>query len=137
GLVPLDIDQEGVVVKAEAPRHLLQPVGAGGVIRGGHHHLAAKAPHRDADAGIVGGDGDTLGTGGQGLLVNPLDHGLAANVPQRLGGQAGGGVTGRYHDVEGCVHSWVTRLSMASTRVCMPLFSRVAATSSTQASGAL
>ena len=44
-------------ISASMPaRGLRQPVGAGGVRRRGHHHLAAEAAHGRGDALVVGGD---------------------------------------------------------------------------------
>ena len=51
--VALHVDDH---VGVERARHLGDAVGAGAVRAAGHHHVAAEAAHRGADALVVGGD---------------------------------------------------------------------------------
>jgi hypothetical protein len=67
----------------------MDPVGAGGMIGAGHHHLAAGGLHRGRDLGRVGGDGHPADFGLLGPPQHVDDHRQAADVEQWLAGQAG------------------------------------------------
>ena len=96
GLVPLEVDDEGLGVQPQYTGGFRHTVAPRGMVTSGHDRLAAEALHAVPDATIVGGHADTGQSGHlPGLLIHPLNQGFAQNKRQGLAGKAGGAVAGR------------------------------------------
>ena len=90
GKVALQVDHDlGLATGIDRSHGLMDPVGAGGMIGTGHHHLAAGGFHGGRDLGRVGGDRHPADFGLLGPPQHVDDHRQPADVEQRLAGQAG------------------------------------------------
>ena len=96
GLVALDVDHEVFRGQAQEARRFGQAVAARRVVGAGHDGLAAEGFDALPDARVVGGHIEAVQfLNFQGLLIDPLDQGLASNQRQGLPRKAGGAEAGR------------------------------------------
>lgn len=79
-----------ILGKAVLGDHFLQTVSPGRVIRRRHADLSAKPGHLIGNLLMISGDNHPVSAALPGLLVNPLDHGFAGDILQRLARQASG-----------------------------------------------
>lgn len=122
GFVALDIDDHIHILEVES--HFRQPVGAAGMIFGGHHSPAAEGIDAVQDPLVVGGHQHFIRDPGQsGPFIDPLDHGFAMDQGQGFPWQTGGPVTGRnytqYFHLDG--FSFLMAALMVSVKASSPL----------------
>jgi hypothetical protein len=103
-LVPLEVDHQA---RSPIPEGFRATVRTAAAVFRRHDRMAAEPFHRVEHAGVIGGDEDFVhGLGPLRPAINPLDHGLSADVHQRLSRQACGGVPGGDDaDSIDCVHA--------------------------------
>ncbi len=88
--IALQIDHDlDLPLGVEQLHRLKDPIRAGGVVGAGHDRLAAMRPHRGGDIGRVGRDRDPADLSGFRPAQHMDDHRQAADIQQRLAGQAG------------------------------------------------
>jgi len=87
--ITLHVDDDVVAaVRVQDLEGFEDAVRAGGVVGAGEHRLPAGARHRLGDGRRVRGHGDRAEAGLDGAAPDMHDHGLAADIGERLVGQA-------------------------------------------------
>ena len=95
-LVPLDVDDDVLGGQVEEPGGFGQAVAARGVVLPGHEGPAAESGDAIEDAPIIGGHPDPVQILHlQGLLIGPLDQGLAQDQAPGVCPESGWSRSGR------------------------------------------
>ena len=97
--VALHVDDDfGAALRIDLAERLEDAVGAGGVIRRGHHRAAAGLIHSRGDFRRVGRDHDRADIGGLRAAQDMHDHRLAGDIGKRFAREPGRGHAGGNQD---------------------------------------
>ena len=124
-LVALQVDDDGVGRQVQRARHFGDAVRARRMVGARHAHFHVVRGAGGADVVVVGGDDDAGGARQGRLLGHAHHHGLAAQVGQRLVGQARRGQAGRDDDDERHPYSTASSRVRASSAHMMGMPSRI------------